>query len=168
MTLPMDVRLASEDARIGFVFAARGIVPEAASSWFLPRVVGINQALEWCLTARVFPASEGLDAGLLRSVHRADDLLPAARAIAAEIARSAAPVSAALTRQMLWRMLTADHPMEAHRLDSLTITQLGAMADAAEGITAFFEKRPAAWKLKPSLDLPDFHPWWEEPTYDRR
>jgi len=167
ITLPMDMRLMADSARVGFVFAARGIVPDGACSWFLPRIVGISQALEWCLTARVFPAAEALQGGLVRSVHTQEDLLGAARALAEEIAASTAPVSTVITRQILWRMLCADHPMEAHRVDSLAIWQTGRMADAAEGITAFFEKRRAVWSLAPSRDLPDWYPWWEEPTYDR-
>ncbi|HET9076121.1 MAG TPA: crotonase/enoyl-CoA hydratase family protein [Acidimicrobiales bacterium] len=166
MILPADFRLMAETARIGFVFAARGIVPESASSWFLPRIVGINQALEWCLTARVFPASEALAAGLVRSVHPADGLMAAARAIAEEIAGHAAPVSAAITRQMLWRMLTVDHPMEAHRVDSLAVAQTGKMADAREGVESFLEKRPPRWVLGPGRDEPDWYPWWSEPGYD--
>jgi len=166
MTLPMDIRLASESARIGFVFAARGIVPEAASSWFLPRVVGINQALEWVMTARVFPASEALAGGLVRSVHPPDELLPAAREIAAQIVTNAAPVSVALSRQMLWRMLGASHPMEAHRVDSRGVYSTGQAADAREGVMAFLQKRPAEWSLKPSEDLPDWYPWWEEPSFE--
>ena len=118
MTLPMDVRLASSDARMGFVFVRRGIVPEACSSWFLPRVVGISRAMEWVATGRVFPASEALEAGLVRSVHPPHELLPAARALAAEMAEGTSAVSVALSRQMLWRMLGADHPMEAHKIDS--------------------------------------------------
>jgi enoyl-CoA hydratase/carnithine racemase len=161
----MDIRLASDTAKFGFVFAGRGIVPEAASSWFLPRVVGINRALEWCMTARVFPASEALDGGLVRSLHAPDDLLPAARAIADEIAVSAAPVSVALTRQMMWRMLGASHPMEAHRVDSRGVYSTGRMADAREGVMAFLEKRSAAWTLDPSRDMPEWYPWWEEPEY---
>jgi enoyl-CoA hydratase/carnithine racemase len=166
ITLPMDIRLMADSARVGFVFAARGIVPDGACSWFLPRIVGINQALEWCLTARVFPASEALSAGLVRSVHPEDELLGAARALAQEIATSIAPVSAVITRQLLWRMLCVDHPMEAHRVDSLAISQTGKMADAIEGISAFFEKRPARWSLAPSVDTPDWYPWWDEPRYD--
>ncbi len=165
MILPADFRLMADTARIGFVFAARGIVPESASSWFLPRIVGINQALEWCLTARVFPASEALAAGLVRSVHPAADLLPAAHALAGEIARSA-PVSAVITRQMLWRMLTVAHPMEAHRVDSLAIYHTGRSADAVEGVQSFLEKRPPEWKLRPSRDEPEWYPWWDEPGYD--
>jgi len=166
MTLPMDVRLIAEGAKVGFVFAARGIVPEAASSWFLPRVVGISQALEWCLTARVFPASEALAGGLVRSIHPPGELLAAARGIASEIASNAAPVSAVLTRQMLWRMQSAGHPMQAHRLDSLAVAATGRMADAAEGVRSFLDKRPAVWSLAPTRDLPEWFPWWDEPTYE--
>jgi enoyl-CoA hydratase/carnithine racemase len=162
MTLPMDIRMASESAKLGFVFARRGIVPEAASSWFLPRVVGVSRAMEWCSTGRVFPASEGLEAGLLRSVHAPDELLPAAQELAREIVENTAPVSVALTRQMLWRMLGADHPMEAHKIDSRAITSRGASDDAREGVTSFLEKRPAAFPLKVSADMPDFFPWWED------
>ena len=166
MILPADIRVMADTARIGFVFAARGIVAESASSWFLPRIVGINQALEWCLTARVFPASEALSAGLVRSIHPPEELLAQARAIASEIATNTAPVSAVITRQMLWRMLTKDHPMEAHRVDSLAVSLTGRAADAREGVESFLEKRPAEWKLRPSEDEPDWYPWWEEPTYD--
>jgi enoyl-CoA hydratase/carnithine racemase len=166
MTLPMDIRLASDGAKFGFVFAARGIVPEAASSWFLPRIVGISQALEWCYSARVFPATEALSGGLVRSLHAPDDLLPAARAIASEIATNSAPVSVALTRMMMWRMLGASHPMEAHRVDSRGINHTGRGRDAAEGITAFFEKRPAEWSMRIPEDLPSFVPWWDEPLFE--
>ncbi len=166
MTLPMDIRLASDGARFGFVFAARGIVPEAASSWFLPRLVGIQQALEWCYTARVFPASEALDGELVRSVHPPEELLGAARALAGEIASSSAPVSVALTRQLMWKGLVADHPMEAHRIDSPGVEATGSGADAREGITAFFEKRPPAWRQQVPGDLPDWFPWWDQPTFD--
>lgn len=161
MTLPMDIRLASDAARIGFVFARRGITPEAASSWFLPRAVGISRALEWTMTGRILPAAEALDGGLVRSVHPADELLGAARALAAEIAE-AAPVSVALTRQMLWRMLGADDPMEAHIVDSKAIASRGASADAVEGVTSFLDKRPADFPLRVPKDLPEFYPWWEE------
>ncbi len=166
MTLPMDVRLIADDAKVGFVFAARGIVPDGAASWFLPRVVGINQALLWCLTARVFGATEARDGGLVHSVHPGEELLDAARELAREMAERAAPVSAAITRQMLWRMLGEGHPMAAHRLDSLAIATTGRMADAAEGVQSFLDKRPPDWKLTPSRDLPDWFPWWEEPSYD--
>ena len=166
MTLAMDVRLASDTARIGFVFARRGIVPEAASSWFLPRVVSISQALEWCMTGRVFPADEALRGGLVRSVHAPDDLLPAARALAREMAEQTAPVSVALIRQMMWRGLGMNHPMEAHRIDSRGILSRGRSRDVAEGVTSFLEKRPAAFPDTISADLPDFFPWWLEPAYE--
>lgn len=165
MTLPMDIRLASENAKFGFVFARRGIVPEAASSWFLPRIVGISQAAEWCYTGRILTAREALDGRLVRSVHAADELLPAARAIAMEIASSTAPVSVALTRQMLWRMLGADHPMEAHRVDSRAINSRGASDDAREGVLSFLEKRPAEFPVKVSDGLPDVFPGWENPSF---
>ncbi len=165
MTLPMDVRLAADDARMGFVFARRGIVPEACSSWFLPRVVGISRAMEWVSTGRVFLAQEGLDAGLLRSLHSADELIPAARALAREIADNAAPVSVALARQMMWRMLGAQHPLVAHRADSRGMLARGQSADAAEGITAFLEKRPAHFPDRVSDGLPDIFPGWQEPRF---
>ncbi|MBM3800419.1 MAG: crotonase/enoyl-CoA hydratase family protein [Actinobacteria bacterium] len=165
MTLPMDIRLASEHAKFGFVFAKRGIVPEAASSWFLPRIVGISQAAEWCYTGRILTAHEALEGRLVRSVHAADELLPAARAIAMEIASGTAPVSVALTRQMLWRMLGADHPMEAHRVDSRAINSRGASDDAREGVLSFLEKRPAEFPVKVSDGLPDVFPDWENPSF---
>lgn len=165
MTLPMDVRLASENARFGFVFAKRGIVPEAASSWFLPRLVGISQAAEWCYTGRIVSAGEALEGRLVRSVHAPDDLLPAARALALEIASSTAPVSVALTRQMLWRMLGADHPMQAHRVDSRAINSRGASADAREGVTSFLEKRAPDFPVKVSEGLPDVFPDWVDPKF---
>ncbi len=166
MTLPMDFRLASEHAKFGFVFARRGIVPEACSSYFLPRLVGISQATEWCYTGRVFPADEARAGGLVRSVHAADELLPAARAIAAEIAENTAPVSVALTRQMLWRMLGASHPMEAHRVDSRGILSRGASDDAREGVTSFLEKRQPDYPVKVSDGLPEIFPDWVDPTFD--
>jgi len=166
MTLAMDVRLAADDARMGFVFARRGIVPEACSSWFLPRVVGISRAMEWVSTGRVFSAQEGLDAGLLRSLHSAEELLPAARALAREIADNAAPVSVALARQMMWRMLGAEHPMLAHRVDSRGMLARGQSADATEGITAFLEKRPARFPDRVSDGLPDIFPGWREPAFE--
>lgn len=165
MTLPMDIRLASEHAKFGFVFARRGIVPEACSSWFLPRLVGISQAAEWCYSGRVFPASEALAGGLVRSVHPADELLPAARAIAAEIAENTAPVSVALTRQMLWRMLGAAHPMDAHKVDSRGILSRGASPDAREGVVSFLEKRPPEFPVKVSDGLPDIFPSYETPKF---
>jgi enoyl-CoA hydratase/carnithine racemase len=166
MTLPMDIRLAAESARFGFVFARRGLVPEACSSWFLPRVVGISQAAEWCYSGRVFPATEALDGGLVRRVVPDAELLPAAYAIASEIADSTSAVSVALTRQLLWRMLGAAHPMEAHKVDSRAIDSLGRMADAREGVTSFLEKRPPQFMLRPSADMPAFYPWWTEPEFE--
>jgi enoyl-CoA hydratase/carnithine racemase len=154
MTLPMDIRLASTEARFGFVFARRGIVPESASSWFLPRVVGISTAMEWVSTGRVFKADEAKERGLVRSLHAPDDLLPAAHAIAREIADNASPVSVAASRRMLWQMMTADHPMAAHELDSRIIMERGRSADAAEGVAAFLEKRPAKFPMRVSKDLP--------------
>ena len=166
MTLPMDIRLASESARFGFVFARRGIVPEAASGWFLPRLVGISQAMEWCATGRVFEAAEALEGGLVRSLHAPDELLPAAYALAHEIADNTSPVSIALTRQMMWRGLGADDPMEAHKIDSPAIAARGASADAMEGVMSFLEKRPAVFPLKVSSDMPDLYPWWEERGFE--
>jgi enoyl-CoA hydratase/carnithine racemase len=166
MTLPMDIRIASTTARFGFVFARRGIVPEAASSWFLPRVVGISQALEWSFSGRVFDAEEALAGGLVRSLHAPDELLPAARAIATDIAQHAAPVSVALTRQMMWRMLGADHPMRAHSADSRAILERGRSADTREGVTSFLEKRPAVYTDRVSTDLPDVFPGWVEPEFE--
>jgi enoyl-CoA hydratase/carnithine racemase len=165
MTLPMDVRILADDAKVGLVFAGRGLIPEAASSWFLPRVVGISQALEWCLTARVFRAPEALAGGLVRSIHPAAEVLDVARGLAQEIATNAAPVSVALSRQMMWRMLGADHPMEAHKVDSRGIFDLGRSPDVREGVTAFLEKRPPSWTMKPSQDLPDWYPWWDDRPY---
>ena len=165
MLLPMDFRLAADDARFGFVFARRGITPEACSGWFLPRLVGISQALEWTMTGRVFPASEALAGRLVRSLHAPADLLPAAQALAREIADHAAPVSVALTRQMMWRGLGFDHPMEAHKVDSRAIYARGAMADAKEGVTAFLEKRAPQFADRVSVDMPEFFPWWTPRDY---
>ncbi|MDT4803561.1 1,2-epoxyphenylacetyl-CoA isomerase [compost metagenome] len=165
MQLPMDIRLASTDAKFGFVFARRGITPEAASSWFLSRVVGVSTALEWCYTGRVFSAQEAHERGLVRSLHAPEDLLPAARAIAREIADNAAPVSVAISRQLIWRMAGASHPMEAHKLDSRAIQSRGRSADVKEGVSAFLEKRPAAFPDTVSHDLPDFFDWRGEPPF---
>ncbi|HEX4466154.1 MAG TPA: crotonase/enoyl-CoA hydratase family protein [Solirubrobacteraceae bacterium] len=166
MTLPMDVRLAAEDAKLGFVFARRGIIPEACSSWFLPRVVGISQAMEWVSTGRVFSAQEGLEKGLIRSLHPKDELLGAARELAGEIAENTAPVSVALARQLMWRMLGAEHPMLAHRADSRGMVARGQSADVVEGVTSFLEKRPAHFSDKVSEGLPDVMPWWVEPQFE--
>lgn len=166
MTLPMDIRLASTDAKFGFVFARRGIVPEACSSWFLPRVVGISRALEWTYSGRVFPAAEAHDAGLVRSLHAPDELLPAARELARSFADETSPLSVSTARQMLWRMLGADHPMEAHKVDSRMVQELGAGPDAAEGVASFLEKRPAHFQGKPSSQLPPSVPWWDERPFE--
>ena len=164
--LPMDIRLASTGARFGFVFARRGITLEAASSWFLPRLVGMQTALEWCMTGRVFGADEALARGLVRSLHAPDELLPAARALAREIADHTAPVSVALTRQMLWRLSAAPHPMFAHRIDSRSIQVRGQSADVREGVGAFLEKRPAVFPDRVSNGMPAFFPWWDEPAFE--
>ncbi|MGZ4274215.1 MAG: crotonase/enoyl-CoA hydratase family protein [Solirubrobacteraceae bacterium] len=166
MTLPMDIRLAAEDARIGFVFTRRGIVPEACSSWFLPRAVGISQAMEWVATGRVFSAEEALRGRLVRSLHPKDELLGTAQAIAREIAENTAPVSVALARRMMWRMLGAQHPMVAHRADSRGMFSRGQSGDAAEGITSFLEKRPARYPDRVSDGLPDIMPWWTAPAFE--
>ncbi len=166
MQLAMDFRLASSDARYGFVFARRGINPEAASSWFLPRLVGIQTALEWCYTGRIFPAQEGLDKGLVRSVHAPEDLLPAARALAREIVDNTAPVSVAVTRQLIWRMAGASHPMEAHKADSRAIQARGRSGDAKEGVTSFLEKRQPNYPDKVSKDMPDIWPHWTSPKFE--
>jgi enoyl-CoA hydratase/carnithine racemase len=166
MTLPMDIRLAVEGAKIGFVFTRRGIVPEACSSWFLPRLVGISQAMEWTATGRVFDAHEALRGGLVRSVHPAGELLPTAHALAREIADNAAPVSVALTRRLLWDMLGEDHPMQAHRADSRAMFARGQSDDVREGVTSFLEKRPARFTDRVSAGLPDIAPWREPPAFD--
>jgi enoyl-CoA hydratase/carnithine racemase len=160
MTLAMDVRIASSAARMGFVFTRRGLVPEAASTWFLPRIVGIAQAAEWIYTGRVFDADEALRGGLVSRVVAPADLLPVARSLAREIAAHTSAVSVALARQMLWKLLGADHPMAAHRLDSRGIFWTGRSPDAYEGVTAFLEKRPPRFTGRPSTDMPPFYPWW--------
>ncbi|HLT15298.1 MAG TPA: enoyl-CoA hydratase-related protein [Acidimicrobiales bacterium] len=164
MTLATDIRLAAESARFGFVFTQRGIAPEGASTWFLPRLVGVAQAAEWLYTGRVFGAEEALRGGLVRSVHPDDQLLDVARELAAEIA-AAAPLSVALTRQMLWRMLGAEHPMIAHRADSRAVHATGKLPDAMEGVMSFLEKRPASFTGKVSTELPDIFPEWDPPEY---
>lgn len=166
MQLPMDIRLASENAKFGFVFARRGIVPEAASSWFISRAVGLSTALEWCFTGRLISSREALERGLVRSVHAPDDLYPAAMAIAREIADNAAPVAVAMARQMLWRMNGASHPMEAHKLDSRGIQSRGASPDVHEGVASFLEKRPADFPNRVSSDMPDFFDWRSEPPFE--
>ena len=166
LTLPMDIRIASTAARMGFVFARRGVVPEACSTWFLPRLVGISQAAEWVYTGRVFSAEEALAGGLVSRVVTPDALLPTARELAREIAANTSAVSVTLARQMMWKLLGADHPREAHRLDSMAMFWTGRSADAREGIAAFLEKRAARFPLRPSADLPPFYPWWSTPPRD--
>jgi enoyl-CoA hydratase/carnithine racemase len=167
MQLPMDVRLASTKARFGFVFARRGIAPDGACSWFLPKLVGISKALEWCFSGKVFGAEEAKEAGLVRSIHEPEDLMPAARALAKEMTADSAPVSVSLTRQMLWLMLGADHPMEAHKFDSQVIWSRGGSADAKEGVTSFLEKRTPNYPCKVS-EAPHFSPWMDERPYGEK
>tara|TARA_E500000178_G_scaffold300092_1_gene308157 strand:+ start:432 stop:1280 length:849 start_codon:yes stop_codon:yes gene_type:complete len=162
MQCAMDIRLASENAKYGFVFSKRGIVPEAASSWFLPRVVGISTALEWTFSGRVFKADEALERGFVTTVYPADELLPAARALAKEFCNETSAVSVAMARQMMWKMLGADHPMVAHQIDSRGVYFTGKSADAQEGVKSFLEKRPANYPGQVSSDMPEFFPWWEE------
>ncbi len=166
MSLPMDIRIASVQARFGFVFARRGIIPEACSSWFLPRIVGISQAMEWVASGRVFSAEEALAGGLVSRVVPHDELLPTARALAEEIAQNTSAVSIALSRQLMWKMLGADHPMEAHKLDSRAIYAMGKSPDAHEGVASFLEKRPADFKMTVSGDMPDFFPWWQGRSFN--
>ena len=167
MQLPMDIRLASTEARFGFVFARRGVVNEACSSWFLPRIVGTGQALEWVMTGRVFGAEEALRGGLIRSIHAPDELLPAARALAREIADNTSAVSVALCRQLLWKSWGEDHPMAAHRMESKALQgYMGQREDSHEGVRSFLEKRPAKFTMKPSKDMPEWYPWWETPSFD--
>ena len=165
MTLPFDVRLASTTAKIGFVFARRGIIPEACSSWFLPRVVGISQAMEWCATGRVFGAEEALAGGLVRSVHTPEELLPAAYALATEIASNTSAVSVAVTRALMWRMLGEPHPMAAHRADSALMDQIGRGNDVREGVMSFLEKRAPEFPDRVPADLPAAYPWWTDPDF---
>jgi len=166
MTLAMDIRIASYNACFGLVFSRRGIIPEACSTWFLPRIVGISKALEWILSGRVFSAEEASRSGLVHSLHSPADLLSAAEALARDIARNTSAISVALSRQMLWRMLGADHPMEAHKIESRGIYHTGKSDDAREGVESFLEKRLPEFKSKPSTDLPDFFPWWEERRFE--
>lgn len=166
MTLPMDFRLASTTAKFGLVFGRRGITMEACSSWFLPRLVGMQQAAEWVYTGRIFDAEEALRGGLVRSLHAPDELLPAARQLASEIAANTSAVATSLNRQMMWRMLGADHPMEAHKIDSRALAYMGKSVDVQEGVSAFLEKRPARFRMAPSKDMPDFYPWWQEREFE--
>ncbi|MEA3183280.1 MAG: hypothetical protein QOI59_6803 [Gammaproteobacteria bacterium] len=165
LPLAMDFRLASEKARFGFVFTGLGVVPEACSTWFLPRLVGVSRALEWCLSAELIPAAEALQAGLVRSVHPVEQLLDAARSLALRITKKSAPVSAALTRQMIWRLSVAEHPMAAHRVESLMVEARKGAQDMQEGIASFLGKRAALFPDRVSRDLPAGFPWWTEPRF---
>ncbi|MDG1234486.1 MAG: crotonase/enoyl-CoA hydratase family protein [Pseudomonadales bacterium] len=166
MQCAMDIRMASEKARYGFVFSKRGIVPEACSSWFLPRCVGINTALEWAYSGRIFDAQEALEKRFVRSVHKENDLMPAARDLAHEFAEQTSSISVAMIRHMMWKMLGADHPMEAHKIDSRGVYFTGKSADAHEGVQSFLEKRPAEFSGKVSTDMPEFFPWWEQRKFE--
>lgn len=159
LTLPMDIRIAADSARFGFVFARRGLVPEAGSAWFLPRLVGLPQALRWCLDGALFPASEALAGGLVSELTPAEELLPRAYAIARSIADNTAPVSIALTRQMLWKLSEAASPEEVLKIDGPLAMALGAGPDVKEGVAAFLEKRPPAFSGKVSSDMPSGDPW---------
>ncbi|MFI5959344.1 enoyl-CoA hydratase-related protein [Cryptosporangium sp. NPDC051539] len=165
MTLPMDVRIAAESARFGFVFARRGLVPEAASSWFLPRVVGISQAMEWVATGRVFPASEALSGRLVSRVVPDAALIDTAREIAAEIAANTSAVAVAAARHMLWSMLGSPSPWDAHRLDSKVIATLGGSPEAAEGVASFLEKRPPVFPGSARDAIPGIVPEWPAPRW---
>jgi enoyl-CoA hydratase/carnithine racemase len=166
MVLPMDERIAAEGALFGLPFTRRGIVPESCATWFLPRIVGIATAVDWAVSGRLFPAEEALAAGLVRELVPPGAVLARAHAVAAEIAEHTAPVSVALTRQMLWRQLGSPHPLSANRLESTALLALGAMPDAREGVAAFKEKRPARFPSRVSRDMPDFYPWWQEEPFD--
>lgn len=166
MQCATDIRLASENAKYGFVFAKRGIVPEACSSWFLPRIVGMSQALEWCYSGKVFDADEARAKGLVRSVHAADELMPAARELAKSFAHETSSISVAMIRQMMWKMATADHPMEAHKVDTRGVFYTGQSPDAREGVESFLEKRPPKFPGKVSSDMPSFFPWWKQRTFE--
>jgi enoyl-CoA hydratase/carnithine racemase len=163
--LPMDVRIAATDARFGLPFVRRGIVPESCATWFLPRVVGISRAVDWAGTGRIFPAAEALAAGLVRELLPADRVLERAHEVAGEIATTTSPVSVALTRQMMWRLLGSDHPMAANRLESKALLALGRSPDAKEGVAAFREKRAAAFTSSPRTDMPPYYPWWEDEPF---
>ena len=166
MQCAMDIRMASDKARYGFVFSKRGIVPEACSSWFLPRCVGINTALEWAYSGRIFDAREALEKRFVRSVHKENDLMPAARDLAHEFAEQTSSISITMIRHMMWKMLGADHPMEAHKIDSRGVYFTGKSEDAHEGVQSFLEKRPAEFSGKVSTDMPEFFPWWEQRKFE--
>ena len=165
MVLPMDIRICAEEAKFGFVFARRAMTLETGASFFLPRIVGISKALEWCLSGRMVFAAEALEHGLVNAVVPQDQLLAEARRIARDIADNAAPVSVALIRQMLWKGLGMSHPMEASRIESRGMYVRARDKDAKEGVMSFLEKRLPDFPDKVSRDMPDFYPWWEEPEY---
>ena len=165
MTLPMDIRLASDKAKFGLVFAKLGITNEACSNWFLPRIVGISKAAEWSYTGRIFDAQEALAGGLISQIVPHDQLYEKAVEIAREIADNTSAVSIPLNRQMLWKMLGADHPMEAHKIESKCIFTLGLKPDSQEAVKAFYEKRPPKFTMKASSDMPEFYPWWKEKPF---
>ena len=165
MTLPMDVRICSEKAKFGFVFAKRGIVPEACSSWFLPKIVGISNALQWCLSGKIFMPNEALSKGLVTEITTEDKLMERAEEIAAEFVEATSSLSVTLIRQMLWKMLGADHPMEAHKIDSRGVYSLGKTGEASEGVMSFLEKREPNFPGKVSKDLPEFYPWWDDKEF---
>ena len=166
MLLPMDTRICSDQARFGFVFAKRGIVPEAASSWFLPRLIGINKALELCYTGKVISAEEAKEIRLVSEILNQDKLIERALEIAKEFTAESSQISIALTRQMMWRMLGADDPMEAHKIDSRAVFELGQSGEAIEGVNSFLEKRPPSFPGKVSKDMPSFFPWWDEKEFE--
>lgn len=166
MTLPMDIRIAADDARFGLPFVRRGIIPESCSTWFLPRVVGIATAVDWSVTGRIFPASEALAAGLVRELVPADQVVERAHEVAREIAERCAPISVALTRQLMWKQLGAPHPMSSNQLESKALDAVQRGPDTAEGIASFLEKRPPTFTQRPSRDLPGFYPWWEQPAFE--
>ncbi len=165
MTLAMDIRLASETAKMGLVFNRRGLVPEGCSTWFLSRIMGFSQAAEWIYTGRIITAKEALEGGLVSRVLPPDELLPAAKKLAMEIADNTSAISTALSRSMLWHMMCADHPMEAHRIESKALQYMFHSKDVAEGVASFLEKRPPKFEMKPSKEMPDFYPWWKQPPY---
>ncbi|MEZ5998116.1 MAG: enoyl-CoA hydratase-related protein [Hyphomonas sp.] len=162
LTLPTDIKIASDKAKFGFVFAQRGLPPEAGSAWFLPQLVGLPQALRWCMTGRVFGAEDALEGGLISEIHSPEELLPAAKRIVEDIARTTAPVSVALVRQLLWRFGPAEHPFDLLKLDGKFAMALGAASDVKEGVSAFLEKRVPNFPGKVTTDMPEGFPWWTD------
>ena len=162
MQLAGDIRIASENARFGFVFNNRGIVPDACSSWFLPKIVGISKALDLTFSGKIIDSQEALDISLISSIHKSENLMNDAKKIAQDLIEKSAPVSIAITRQMLWRSFGQANPYEAHVIESKAIDSRGASDDAKEGVNSFLEKRPAKFKNLISSDMPDFFPWWKD------